>query len=898
MRIWYRRIQDGFRRRSVVTRFDEEMAFHREQLEADYQRQGLSAEEARFAAARDLGNGVQSREAIRERTGLPQLEDFGRDLATSFRGLVKRRLFSISVILILASGMGAASVVHGLVASFFLRPLSVPHPDQIYSVASNAELQVSRGTVARAGDNLGANHVGGYSAVTRVATVHDGREPVSAHARLVTGSFFETLRLHAAAGRLIEPRDDVPGNPNRIVALSHSWAAREFGKPDSALGKTVLVNGQALSVVGVLPPAFRDVAAGAQVDLWFPTALQSTLGFSGNAHAISSDDRSNNPDFCREERVAWLSLLLRLDPTQVASAAAGVRQAYAAQAAEWVRAIDDPREQNAVLQRPWTLLHTPRGAPEDRRQQKALLGILSGIVATLLLLSCANVSGLLLVRTMSRHRELGVRLALGAGAWRTVRLVTSEAFLLCAAAGVLGLLLASWIPLWVTNSGSGWSSLMSEIHLDSLAFSFAVIVVCTGISAIAPVLFITRLGPSVVITGSAASLPSPGRVGRTLVVAQLALTMVLVAIAFSLGKELQETLSRPFGLDAQSVLTTALSPEQVGLSTADITPVKQRLQKALESVANVEQIAFASNGVMVGSVSRSGIHPRGDKARISGGHYQSDSVSSSYFPTMGLTLLRGRSIETTDTTESSRVAVVTAALAKELFGSIDVVGERFGFDHTPSPQDWTIVGVVADARVNGARSTCPPMFFVPQSQFNPQLRFVAVRVHGDVEAARKALAEALASAEPRFKGSPWKTLQQRARDGLNEDRTALSLAAIVAGIALLLSGIGASASLSYLVLTKRKELAIRLAIGASPGSLVRGVLGEAVSLTVGGTVLGVVSIGCLQLAPRAAALFAKTTDFSVNLTAAAVVLMVSVIAALFPARRAARTDPLAALKAE
>jgi ABC-type lipoprotein release transport system permease subunit len=244
------------------------------------------------------------------------------------------------------------------------------------------------------------------------------------------------------------------------------------------------------------------------------------------------------------------------------------------------------------------------------------------------------------------------------------------------------------------------------------------------------------------------------------------------------------------------------------------------------------------------------------------------------------------------------VAVVTAALAKELFGTIDCVGERFGFDRTASAKDWTIIGVVADARINGVRSTYPAMFFVPETQFDPRLHFIAVRVRGNVDSARKELSDAIAAVEPRLRGAQWKTLRQRASDGMGENRAASSLAAVIAGIALLLAGIGTSASLSYLVLTKRKELAIRLAIGASPRSLVTSVLSEAARLTAWGAALGLVLIGCIHLAPSASSIFAKTFDIPVNLAATAVVLVVSLIAALFPALHAAKTDPLTTLKAE
>jgi hypothetical protein len=374
--------------------------------------------------------------------------------------------------------------------------------------------------------------------------------------------------------------------------------------------------------------------------------------------------------------------------------------------------------------------------------------------------------------------------------------------------------------------------------------------------------------------------------------------VVLVAIAYSLGDELERTLSSHYGFDSNRVLATEISPQQIGYAAERHDELMARLQSTILSAPGIERVAFASNGVLSGSQSHSGIYPRGEIARVRQANVQGDGVTPDYLQTLGMPILLGRDLATSDTANGARVAVVTAAFARNVFGRMDVLGLRFGFDHTPSDRDWIIVGVVADARVNGVRAEPPAMFFVPMTQFNTGLRFVAVRASGPIASVQSALNAAVASAEPRLKDLRWKTLQQAADEGVRSDRMTLRLATLIAVLAMVLAGTGIGASLSYVVLTRRKELAVRIAIGASPASLVRGVVREAAKLGLIGGVLGLIGVWGIPKIPWVAALLRETPGAITHLIAIVVVLLLSCIAAVIPAIRAARTDPLLSLKAE
>lgn len=894
----FQRMWSWCRRRSVVRRFDEELQFHREQLEAEFQRKGLPKDEAALAAQRELGNLTQSREDLRDRAGLPWLEDGMRDLASSARSLRRRPFFAVSVITILALGIAAAGVVHGLVSAIFLRPLEIPQPHQIFAVTSQGPDKVSRSTVARTEALLGAEKVGGYSSTSHLSVSSEGENVAFVSARLVSGSFFPMLGVVAWQGRLLGTSDDKPGNPARVAVASYGWAVKRFGAPEAAVGRRLLIGGEAVDIVGVLPADFRDLSPGQRTDLWLPTAVQKAVRFAGDAHVFSSDDRPNNTDWCTEERVAWLNVLLRLPSRDPKAASAMFQQAYASQVEEWARAMTDPQEQDTLRRKRWQALPAPTGPAAGREKYWPTLQLLGGIVGTLLILSCANVSGLLLVRTMSRHRELAVRLALGAGIWRATRLLVVEALLLSVLAGIVGLLLIVWGLPVAANLLATSGAVAPELRIDSLIFAAGVVAFSTLASAVAPILFIRRLQPLSMLTGSAGALPSPGRLGRGLVMAQLALTVVLVAVAYGLGDELERTLSANYGFESERVLTASVSPQQAGYSEEAQVELMQRLRTAAQTVAGVEEVAFAANGVMSGSLSRSGIYPRGESARIRQGEYQADNVTPGYIKTIGLRLLRGRDIEPMDTSPSVRVAIVTASFAENVFGTLDVLGQRFGFDHLPSDQDWTVVGVVADARVNGLRSLPPAMFFVPLTPSEPNFRFIVVRVLSAVDSVRGPLSAAIALAEPRLKSLEWKTPRQRANESMHGDVKTIRLATLIAGLAMLLASTGIAASLSYLVLMRRKELAVRIAIGASPESLVRGVLREAARLALIGGAIGALGTWYFPRIPRIASLLHEPPGLLTLAISVTLVTSLSCLAALLPAIRAARTDPLVSLKTE
>lgn len=391
---------------------------------------------------------------------------------------------------------------------------------------------------------------------------------------------------------------------------------------------------------------------------------------------------------------------------------------------------------------------------------------------------------------------------------------------------------------------------------------------------------------------------SPVRFGRWLVVGQLSLAVLLVALAHTLGREFDHTLAAYPGFERTSVLTATFNPAGAGYDEAAKLLLYDRIEQVAREVPGVERVGLASSGVLRGSRSNSGINVRNPSAKVRQAHYQQDTIRAGYLETIGATLLRGRFLAENDRRDVPNATVITAAFAREVFGDLDPIGERFGFDTQPGKDDWTVVGVFGDLRVNGIREAPPAMFFVPQPQNRAKLGVVAVRFRGDRDAMQKQLRDALAKADPGLVYSGWSTLEQRVRGNLQDSRATVQLATVCAGAALLLASLGAGAQLAYLVVLRRREFALRSAIGAGPGEILRGVLKEAARLGAIGTLLGLVLVGALPSWRAVAGWLPERPGWMAALVAGAIGIAVTVVAGWIPARRAARANPLELLRRE
>lgn len=899
MHSFFARLRDHFRRRTIARAFDEEMAFHLGELEQRYRARGASPEEARDAATREFGNVLLSREDIRARAGFPTWDELAGDCKFAWRGIARRPWLAGSVIVILASGLGAAATIYGLIDAVFLRPLPVSHPEEIFAVVSpepSVPDRLSRGTVRRLEAALPARSVAAYGGGARCTVQISALAAVRVNARLVNGAFFEALGIGPAAGRLLEPGDDTPGTPARVAVASYVWAVKNFGAAGAAIGRDLVVNRIPIVVVGVLSPGFREVAVGQTTDLWFATALQPTLRIFGNASIASGDDRPDDPDWNRDERISWLQILLRV-PAGAPLPSAALQRAWEPQRNDLILSYDDPAGRDRMKHRFWQLRPAPGGQSRLRDSFRATSRLLGGVVGVMLVLVCVNVSGLLLVRSMSRHREIGVRLALGAGSFRVVRLGFMEAVLLGAAGGIGGWILAFWLLPAAAHLIAPGQDLETTLGFRSVIFMAALALGAATLSALAPALWISRVQPLNALSGHRGLGRAPVRFGRILVVVQFAMAVVLVAVAAALGTELQRVTSADSGFERDHVVTALFDASSAGYDADATLPLVERLRQVALGVPGVARVSFASSGILTGSQSASGIHVRDPQARVQQGHYQHDSVLPGYFGVIGAPVLLGRDFAASDKAGGLRVAIVNQAFVRDIFGPRNPLGQSFGFSAQPSKEDWTIVGVVSDVRVNGMRKLAPPMFYTPAIQWVAEIpEFMAIRFDGPEATVQESLRSALARAEPGLVLVSWKTLKQRIDDDLSGDLATTRLAAIFGACAVLLAGAGVAGSLGYLVILRQRELALRMAIGAAPGQIFRRVLGDAFCLGALGSAVGVTLVCLLPLLPIVKGVLSAESGIGPALAAAAIALLAALVAGSIPARRAARIDPIQMLK--
>jgi predicted permease len=383
-----------------------------------------------------------------------------------------------------------------------------------------------------------------------------------------------------------------------------------------------------------------------------------------------------------------------------------------------------------------------------------------------------------------------------------------------------------------------------------------------------------------------------------LIAAQLALSVLLIGVAGSLALDLQRVLARSPGYARASVVQAFFNFSQAGVPAERQAAVLEHIRAAAGELPQVRAVGFAGSGVLSGSRSNSGVYFRGEGVKQPRDGVQHESIDPGYLAAMGMTLVRGRGFTEADGGDKPNVVLISERLAREVFGGADPLGRRFGFGPDADENDREIVGIVADARVNSVRADPPAMFYTPLAQWRVEPRCLVVRVDGEARAVRAALQKKISAAEPGLMFSRWATLEERAQRWVSNDTAAMWLTAGFGLLATLLAAIGVVGALGYLVASRSREIAVRLAIGAEPGRVWRGVLRDAAGLGLLGAAIG---FGLAALLPHLLGSWMMTglrTDWAALTAAAVTGLLAATLGGLLPARRAAKVDPLTLLRSE
>ena len=710
----------------------------------------------------------------------------------------------------------------------------------------------------------------------------------------VSARFFDVLGVVPTLGRGFTAEDDQrQGGPAGPVAvLSHGFWQREYGGDPQVVGRGIFLDGHAFTVVGVAPPGFYGLEVGRTFDVAVPIGTEPII-----RGAESSLDRRSN---------WWLRLVGRLAPGQTIEQADARLAAFLPSLREGTMPQDwRPKDQETYLQSGLRLMPGGTGISQLRTRYSRPLLVLLGIVALVLLIACANMANLLLAQSTARQRELAIRMSLGASRWQVARQLLLESLLLSFIGSTAGVLLATWGSQALVQLLSTRTALITlDLALDWRVLGFTTLVgVLTGLLfGVAPALRATGLTPAMTLRDQGRGVVSGGgriNVGHGLVALQVAISFVLVLGASVFVRTLVDLTTQEMGFRSDGVLIASVDLRRTGASDKERPALFERVREELLSVPGIDAAAVSVLTPMGNSTWNNLITVPGYEAPERDRVAYFNRLTPGYFRVMGTPLLAGRDIAATDHIGSPKVVVVNEAFAKKYFHGESPLGKTFmiGMPGRPDAATYEIVGLVADAKYNSLREPAPPTMYTAWSQSDTAMSAatLSMRVNGSADAYRAAALDAIQRANKEAVVT-FKTFAEDVRAAVIQERLVASLSAFFGGLALLLAAIGLYGVMSYSVARRRNEIGIRMALGAAPQSVMRLVLSNVAIVTVVGLAAGIALAAATGRFVNTL-LFGLVADDTTMIVIAAVTLgSAAVFAGYMPARRAARVDPVVALR--
>ncbi len=902
MRAVLQRFAATFRRRRADDRLDEEILAHLDLLAADYQRRGMTPEQARRAARREFGGVEPMKEAYRDGRGIPFIETLGQDARYAVRALAQHRWFAAVAVLSLTLGISGTTTVFSVMDAAMLRPIAgrdvgglvvlEPRRNQERFLLFNPEFEALRERTRT---------LSGMFAVAEqpfLKVEFPGEPPSYIAASLVSGTYFDVLGVTPAAGRLLTASDDRLASPDSPCAavISDALWRRRFARDRRALGSVVRLRDRDCAIVGVVPAAFTGHQAGSVPELWLPlrnVSERRVLESQTQAFYAGVMGRLN-PGVTRRQAEAELTTLYR------------EIQALEPPLPPTLRQPPKPSELSMGV-RPGAA-----GLGGLRRQFGDALAMMLAAVALVLLIAAINVANLQLARGAARAPELATRLALGASRWRLMRQLATEGAVIALAGGLTGVALAIILTPRLAAVVFGARAASLDLSVDVrvlLAASTATMLTALLVGVIPAVRLSARhLSRRLPLGDRSRESAGSQRLMRTLIVAQCALSLLLVTASGLLLQTSLRLSGIELGFDSGHVVLLEIADETPGGQSfsARETPDTRARRAAVYRL--VDERLNAIPGVQSSSLSWYGLFSMNDLWTTLVDPRTSDRrearmnfVSPRYFDTVGMRLVRGRTITEADQFEAPRVAVINESLARQRFGDRDPIRAQLTPDF-PGEEDRpvTIVGVLEDARYNSLRETSTgPMVWLPLQQAVYRITSVELRVQSGAEAAVSQQAAAvLRSVNPYLMVRRSTTLAEQVQGTAARERLLFTVSTAFGGFALLLAAIGLHGTLAYKVARRTREIGVRLALGAQRSSVVGMFFTDALALAAASAVIGVPIALAAGWALRAF-LFGVAPRDPLTVAAACGVLTITVLlASCVPAFRASRVDPVTALRSE
>jgi len=871
----------------------EEVEVHLEMRAAELRQQGVDPDAAREAARREFGGIEQMKEAYRDRRGVPWIEMLAKDVSYGLRGLRRNPAFTLAAVLSLALGIGANTAIFSFINTLMLRMLPVEKPEQLLNLYRTGgwgkgyasyplylefrkHTDLFAGVFARSGADK-VRFDAGHS--TRVEYVQ--RE-------YVTGNYFDALGVRPAIGRLFKDEDSRTPQGHPLVILSYDFWHNRLGLDPAVLGRVLMVDEQPLTVIGVAAPGFHGVEVENHADMWVPAMM-----FRGEI---------------MQPGMHWVWIMARSRPeipkSRVQAAANTIMQQY-------LMSVYGSQRESAFGK--WALgqkIEVRQGGVGISLLREAFgkpLTLLMAAVGLVLLIACANVANLLIARGSARRREIAMRFSLGATRWRLVRQWLIESLLLALLGSILGLAFAIWGERYMLlflppAAGEGF-----DVAPDAtvLGFTLGISVLAAVLFGLAPALRATSLDPTAALKDGGEQQPGRGaRAGfrKALVVLQVAFSVVLVVAAGLFAHSLAGLRSINPGFVAHNVMTFSLDYPQVWKG-ADKEKHRERLLARLTEVPGISSISYGVPGPYRGGSWSAGIRvPGSARTAREGVEVDEQGIGPAYFETIGMRPLRGREFNQGDMRSTRKIAVVNEAFVREFLpGTQDPVGRILSFDDSkPEGGEPTyIVGVLRDILHDGLKTRAKSTVYVPFCEggvsFDPTL---LVRAQLPAASLLPAIRRELNQLNPEVALVEPRTLRERVDDSIFVDRIIATLSGFFGALALLLAAIGIYGVTAYAVTRRTAEIGLRIALGAAPARIECMVLLDGLVLIAFGVAIGLpLSLAAGRIS--ASLLFGiKPNDPPTLVLTITALLVIGVLAAFLPARRAAAVEPIEALRHE
>jgi predicted permease len=847
-----------------------------------------------------------------------------KDLTHAVRMLLHAKGWTAVVVLSLALGIGANTALFSAVNGMLLTKINVEDPESLvrlrwYGRNDMVNSSSDYGFIQRGPDNLNVRTTFSYPMYQQFVTdnktmsdlfacapfgrlnvVVDGQAEL-ASAFISSGNYYQMLGVKARIGRTILPEDDTPTSPPVAVISSKYWHSR-FGTDQSVLGKTVRMNNVLVTIVGVLPPDFTGVQQpiAELPEVSVPLALMPQL--DATPTTATSPSRLQQPTYW------WLQIMGRLKPgvtpqqvhgnleTVFQYTARAGMDAYLKSLSDTERATSGNRNRTEIPR----LRVEPgeRGIYDASTTEVRSLTILSVVVALLLLIVCANVANLLLSRATTRHKELSVRLSLGATRWRLVRQLLTESLLLAAIGGALGIAVGYW-----------GKQLLPGPPGQVLPFDWRIMLFVVAVTGVTGILF--GIAPALRGTGMNinSALKETGRsviasrslLGKSLLIVQVAISLVLLVGAGLFLRTLNNLRHVDVGFDPQNLVLFRVNP---GLNRYDEARMRNFYRDMLDrlgSTPGVRAAAMSQPALLSGSVNSTSIYVQGRSyplgRQTTGNSINRLVISPNFFEVMGIPLASGRALSERDDANAPKVVMINEAAVRKYFGNQNPVGQRFGSSLETTNQ-LEIVGVVRDAKYDSVRTEAPPTMYVPYQQTRLTSAVFEIRTAAAQAGVMNSVRDVVRQIDPNLPVTDVSTQIEQVERRFAQEKLFAQAYSLFGGLALLLASIGLFGLMSYSVSRRTNEIGIRMALGAQRNDVLRLVMRESMILVVIGVLLGVmIAVNASHYVSTL--LFGLPPTDPISIAIAIIVMVaVSALAGYLPARRASRVDPMVALHYE